>query len=245
MKHFLLPSLLVFMPRLRDVASRVASAPRRLGVQLLIWSLGMLQRTLNSYWFKQIVLPPVGRMLSCYVVLLVAYQLIKTGTIETGDPRVTLGISELKVHFNVRLDGGGHADRNHGVTQPMTWGLAGVAVVLLLTIVAYHLPGPAIQTAAYCFSVAVPILVLFGILTALQTDPQRPPTLKAVILVNFPIQLAQVLFAVGFAAFLWSYDPRVATVFAMSCGLALRVFQKLSADHFAGPSVPPNIAPPT
>jgi hypothetical protein len=192
---------------------------------------------------KRILLPSLPKRIprwsdvASYVVLLGAYQLMKTGTIETGDARVTQEISHLKVRFMARLNAGDHSDRNVGVTQAMTWGLAGVAVVLLLTIVSYRLPGPAIRIATYCFSLAIPILILFGILAALQTDPQRAPTLKAIILVHFLIQVAQVVFAVGFAAFLWSYDPWAATIFGMGCGLTLRLFQKLFANHFAPPSI--------
>jgi hypothetical protein len=204
---------------------------------VLIGFLGLLQRVVSNYWFKEIVLPPVGRMLACYVILLAAYKLIKTGTIEIGDPRVTQGIADLKVRWNARISGGDHTSRGHGVGQAMTWGLAGVAVVLLMTIVAYHMSGPAIRIAASCFSLAVPVLILFGILAALQTDPQYRPTVKAMVLVQAPILLAQLIFGFGFAAFLWSYDPGVATIFAMGCGLALRLFQKLATDHFASQSI--------
>jgi hypothetical protein len=205
---------------------------------LLIWSLHLLQRAINNYWLQQMVLRPVVLPLRYLGLLLIAREAYKTGTIESTDPKAAEMLAGIKAGWNARISSGEHANTYGAMGQAMTWGLAGVAVVLLTTIVAYRLSGPAIYVAAGCFALATPILLVFGLLSAL-----RPPTVKATVLVHVPVTLAQEIVGVGFAAFLWSYQPWISALFMMSCGVAWRLFQKIHTDHFATPPDPRGITP--
>lgn len=226
------------VPGWRRAVSSLASAPKQLGIRLLIWSLHLLQRTVNNYWIQQVALRPVAVMLSYWVILRIAREAYKTGTIEGIDSKAAEMLANVKTGWNTRLSTPDRANGQEAMGQAMTWGLAGVAVVLLATIVAYRMPGTAVHIAAGCFALATPILLAFGLLSAL-----GPPTVKAAVFVHAPVQFAQQIVGVGFAAFLWSYHPWISAIFMMGCGVAWRLFQKIHADHFGPAPDPRGITP--
>lgn len=104
-------------------------------------------------------------------------------------------------------------ERDRALGQTMTWGTAGVGVVILTTVVAARTFNPATLVATAAFALAIPFLVVLGLAYAIQNDHKaaRPPTTRDSILLINLIYAAQFVFYFGLAALLWGYDPRPAT----------------------------------
>jgi hypothetical protein len=214
----------------------------------------MMLRFVQSGWFETL-LRPVVRMLRYYAIWAVIFDRIPT-SITDANPNIAKAIAELRAKQNERVQAVGtdrDIDRNRAVDQAMTWGVAGVGVIILTAIIAGHISSPSSSSsislwiATACFSFSVPFLIVLGIICLAQSDPKSSrPTVRQVIGVSSSIWMAQFVFAVRFAAFLWSYSPITTLIFVFGCFRARRYFHKFAvASHPIQAGHPTETALPT
>jgi len=155
--------------------------------------------------------------------------------IAASDPRLAQALTEVKASLDARFATG--AARGQGFAQSITWGLAGVGVVILTAIVTTHSTGRAIVIAATCFSLSVPFLVVIGSAYVLIGDPLCvQPTKRQILFLTVLLLAVHIIFFTGLAAFLWSYDFRIAIVFIIACYLAWRYYLYFSVKHLSAQS---------
>jgi hypothetical protein len=153
---------------------------------------------------------------------------------ESSDPKAAKMIVELKAAWNARVER--YTDKDRAADQTMTWGMAGGGGVILIAIVTTQKFSPATWVAATCLSLAVPFLAVLGATHALQAGPKSvPPFVRDILWGSLLLQAVHFIFYVGFAAFLWSYDARIAVVFVIGSYLALSYFRKFAMRHGCGP----------
>jgi hypothetical protein len=195
-------------------------------IRVRIWRLQLLSRFVKTAWFRVAVLHPAVRLRLLWFVWAIFFDRLP----ETSNPQVATLQGELKARLDAPLAASEATERGRAVNQAMTWGTAGVGVVILIAIITAHALNPALETATAAFAVSVPFLVVLGFLYALQSDPKAtPPTVRAALFQVTLLYAAHLLFYFGLAALLWSYDPRIAALFVVACYLALRYFRRVTA----------------
>jgi hypothetical protein len=127
-------------------------------------------------------------------------------------------------------------DRDRALAQKITWGVAGVGILILVSIVATTEQfGPAMTMATVCFSLAVPILFGLG-LTEWSADPRfAVPSVQQTINQTAKTCGANLLFICGLAALLWSYRPITGAVFVVGCYIAWRGVKRYALKHALPP----------
>lgn len=84
---------------------------------------------------------------------------------------------------------------------------------------------------------SVPFLVAIGAAYALISDPTCvQPTKRQVLFLSVLLITVQIVFFVGFGAFLWSYNFRIAIVFIIAWYLAWRYYRDFSVKHLSAQS---------
>jgi len=105
---------------------------------------------------------------------------------------------------------------------------------MLTAIVTAHTYSPATCVAAICLSLSIPLLIVFGAVYALQTDEKTLPlTMRDMLIRAAALWMTHFIFYVGFAAFLWSYDARIAITLLVGSYLAWRYFRHISWKYHA------------
>jgi hypothetical protein len=200
---------------------------KRLLARLAIWTLGLLQRLVKTRGFQLVVILPIAWTRVLYRLTWLTFTVLFgriPNELRAIDPEIAESLNQIERARQAPITGS--IARYRTVTQSITWGLAGVGVVILTTIVTGHMAiAPAILVATACFSLSVPFLVIFGVASAFQAEGTRPTVHQTLVLQSL-IFVAHLIFYVGFAAFLWSFDARISVVFIISCYLAWRFFRR-------------------
>jgi hypothetical protein len=205
--------------------------------RLLVWGLQRLQRLMQAAWFQTWLRTAVIRPVLLLAVMWLLWAVWRD-RLPDGTPQIAQLRSQLKAQLDApvsrRL-----RDRERLVGQTMTWGTTGVGVVMLTAIITADALNPALGVATAAFAVSVPFLVVLGFLFLLQSDPQSPlPTVRTALLQTTLLHAAHLVFYFGFAALLWSYDPRIAALFVVACYLAWRYLQPFLLRHAASGAAP-------
>jgi len=211
------------------VGTTAASWITRSRNRALIWGLQRLQRLMQAAWFerwvKAALIGPMVRLGLLWFVWAIFF-----GKVPESTPEIALLSKQVREQFNARLAHSEGTERDRVVAQTMTWGTAGIEVLILTAIITAHPPSLALEVATAALAVSVPFLVVLGFLYTLQSDPRTtPPTVKAAFFQAILLYAAHLLFYFVLAALLWSYDPRIAAVFVIACYMAWRYLQR----HFA------------
>ena len=231
------------------IPAKPSQWPRIIGIKLKNWGLKLaifgLQRlmwAMRSRFFRYLVFGPFALGVLAWIIWKVFSDPDRLNA--SGDPRVT----EIVVQIKAMLDRTAEyptndAERERGIAlnRSMTWGVAGAALVLLTTVmVATHPSDKAALIAAACFAIAIPTLVVCGIiqLSHAHSTPSdqsiQPPTMRHMLKVLNRTYTAYFFVSVGMAAMLWSYDWKVSVVFIISLYLALRLYRRTVKAGTAG-----------
>ena len=212
-----------------------------MSISLKIWGPQLLVRVLRSKWWQRGSIRLLSRPTVGYAALAwVVWKLIRDPeSLARANPQVAQAVVSFRAKWNqpVTQDA---SDRTRTVNQAMTWGVAGVAVVLLTSLTATHSLDTAARIAAACLALSIPTLTVCGFMQMIYTDPKsKPLTMRDALGLGAVMHLGHVIFCVGFAALLWSYDPTVAVVFMVGCVLALRYIRWLALrNNMPGPTPP-------
>jgi hypothetical protein len=205
---------------------------REMRRRLQIWYLRLLVRAVASSWFKKLLLRMVLRPLTrigLYWFLLAAI-LDRLPKRWEENPQIAQGMAELRATWNARATA--MNARGRAIDQTLTWGTAGGGVVILTAIVTTHDHSPATCVAAICLSLSVPFLLVLGALFAFQTDENPLPlTVRDMLVRTATLWLTHFIFFAGLAAFLWSYDVRIAIVFLAGTYFAWRYFRRFAMKY--------------
>jgi hypothetical protein len=115
------------------------------------------------------------------------------------------------------------------LAQRVTWGLAGVAVLFIASIVGGNLQSAGARVALSLFAISVPLLVLSGVLFQWSTDPAHEPPEVGWVIKTGAIWLAALL-AVGGGMFvlLMTYNTAVGILFASAMVFAYRTYLRFA-----------------
>jgi hypothetical protein len=209
----------------------------RLRARVLIIVLKLTQRIVLSRFFRIVLVPVliVFRLVWAVRIVFGHSPVIDVPGNSAITAELATMIAKLEESRRTRVIGE-MTDRGRDLVQTMTWGTAGVAVLILVAIATSSktFTGPSMTIAAGCFAVSVPLFISFGFAFAHQWDPGRdPPTTQEVLNLNALIYGGQFLFALGLASLLWSFDYRVSLAFLVACCLASRVFKNLVVNRIS------------
>lgn len=200
--------------------------------RLLVWGLQRVQRLLQAAWFgrwARFMLGPIVRLgLLWFVRAALADKLPES------NPQIAQLSKQLREQFNSRLPHSEGKERDLVVIRTMTWGTAGIGVLILTAIITSHALTPALEVATTLFALSLPFLVVLGLLYALQSDPKTtPPTARAALFQVTLLYAAHLLFYLGLGAMIWSYDPRIAALFVIACYCAWQYVWRQFLQHGA------------
>lgn len=150
-------------------------------------------------------------------------------------PELAQAIAQLEETRRARVKAE-MTERSRDIVQTMTWGTAGVSVLILVAIATSSktFTGLAMTIAAGCFAISIPLLISFGFAFAHHWDPARdPPTTQEVINLNALIYAGQFVFAFGLASLLWSFDYRISLAFLVACYLGTRALKNLVTNRIS------------
>jgi hypothetical protein len=233
------PVIHSFQPRLvlsrlqarADVAvsqleERTLTAVAQFQIRATVALLQLLLRVLNTRpfrWAMRTVLLPI---VTVWLVKFLVTALYGTPRIraEPGS-QVEQLLRDLQAKKSTRLSAPSD-DRDRPINQTITWGPAGAAVLILAAIVTSSKLGPALLMASGCFALAIPLLVVVGLVYASRiATTSEPLTVQEVLNVATLQHAAHFVWFLGFATLLWSYDWRVSICFVVGCYLAWRCFR--------------------
>jgi hypothetical protein len=174
------------------------------------------------------VLRPFVRIRLYWFILAVLLDRLPKGWEE--NPQIAQLMTDITAAWNARATR--MNERGRAVDQTLTWGTAGGGVVILTAIVTTHNYSPATWVAAICLSLSVPFLLVLGAVSASQTDEKALPlTVRDMLVRTAALWVTHFIFYGGFAAFLWSYDARIAITLLAGSYLAWRYFRKISMKY--------------
>jgi hypothetical protein len=211
------------------------------------WSLRMLLHFAQSGWLETL-LRPFGVLAAYWFMWAVLFGHLPKRMVE-ADSDFAKKMAELREQRVQAIS----TDRDRAYGRTVTWGLAGVGVVILTAIVANNLAKPAASAtssslwlAAASFAFAVPLLIMLGLIYLSQAEPKSPrPTARQALSIAASIWVAQLIFILGFTAFLWSFSPIISLIFLLSCYRAWRAFRKYTESlPSPTPTVPSSATPP-
>jgi hypothetical protein len=234
---------------------------KRIGYKLLLKALLRLQRIVQTPTFQKRVLPAVLRpvlypLVHAGLVWVVWRLFTNPDKLRFANPeanekfaQVNELLDKVKAAFEKRLTGTApnenEKDRTIAVNRAMTWGVAGVAIVLLTTVIVATHPTTdrAALVSAACLAYAIPTLIACGFIQVSYPDTSiERPTVREVLRVTHRIYLALFFVFVGLAAMLWSYDPIVSGVFIIAVYWAYQLINRAFKARVAKPKEKP--APP-
>jgi hypothetical protein len=210
-------------------ARRARFSPRavmaRLSVRLRLWLLQLLLRVVKSTWFRVLVVRPLGYGIAVTLLtwfVWVVFRNPESLRTRLSDPRAAELVEQLIRSQNQKISRDASTDQNRAAGQAMTWGVAGAAVILLTTVIVIHDVSRAGLMAAASFALAIPILIVCGVVSVGYSDPKiEPPTVRQHLGLTATTHLAHFIVCFGFAAMLWGFDWRVSVVFVAACYWAL------------------------
>lgn len=237
---------------------------KRIGAKLLLKVLVCLQRAVQTPTFQKRMLPAVLRPILHPIVRVALVwfvwrvftnpEKLRWSNPEGNEKLLQINslLDQLKASFEQRVSGQpvneSERDRNIAVSRAMTWGMAGVAIVLLTTVVLGTHPttDKAALVAAACFAYAIPTLIACGFIQVSHADTSiLPPTVREALNVTFKMHLAQFFVCVGVAAMLWSYYPIVSGIFIVAVYWAYQQINKVMLARVNKPKEGPvTLSPP-
>jgi hypothetical protein len=142
---------------------------------------------------------------------------------EPANPELMRRLEALR-NKPMRIEGA--TDREPRLSHAMTWGVAGFALIALIQIVTQQ---PAHISAARwvacgCFALVIPWLAVLGFVVHDHMDPKRPPTIQQCLNMHAAKYAGNLIFCLGLASLLWSYDRSIAAIFVLTCYVAVRRF---------------------
>jgi hypothetical protein len=150
----------------------MSTAPKRLpvGVRLQIASLQVLKRFVNSGAFR-VMLMVFIRVRLRYRLYSLVFATPKSWA--TASPDVAQLVSEVEAVRNKPVQTDGATHREPRLSQAMTWGVAGFALIAIIQIVTAQSPqiSAARWIACGCFALVVPWLAVLGFVAH---DPSGP-----------------------------------------------------------------------
>jgi hypothetical protein len=205
--------------------------------RLHIASLQLLIRIIKTRWFRMLILRPPLLIYAFYRVFALGFG-AKIRVPATADAKTLELVSQLEASRSARMKTDLLTDTDRTLLRALTWGVAGVAVIILTTVITTEKSSPSLWLACACFALATPVLVVLGIAASYHADPNKtPPTVQEGVNLHGSIFAADLVFCLGFAALLWSYDPRISGLFVAGCWIAWRYFKSFAAKQSASASV--------
>jgi hypothetical protein len=198
----------------------------------------MLQRFVNSGAFRV--------MLRAFIQVRLRYRMysLAFGVIPkswaTASPQTAQLVRQLEAARNAPVQMAGATDKDHRLSQALTWGVAGFALIALIQIVTAQSPhiSAARWVACGCFALVIPWLAVLGFAAHDHTDPKRPPTVQQTLNMHASMYAGNLVFCLGLASLLWSYNRSIAVIFVLSCYVAVRRFLSFAKKRAA--SAPPS-----
>jgi hypothetical protein len=138
----------------------------------------------------------------------------------------------------IQMDGATHHEPK--LSQAMTWGVAGFALIALIQIVTAQSPhlSTARWVASGCFAIVVPWLAVLGFMAHDHMDPKRPPTVQQTINMLASMYAGNLVFCIGLASLLWSFNRSIAFIFVLTCYVAVRRFLSFAKKRAAAAPPP-------
>jgi hypothetical protein len=134
---------------------------RRSRIRVLIWLLQALQRIIQTAWFRavllRVVVRPALRVGAVWFIYALFFDRLPDSM--SANPQVAQLRMQVKAYLDARVRRGGASEGDRSFVRTMTWGTAGVGVVILTTIVAARVFSPAMLVATAAFALAIPFLV--------------------------------------------------------------------------------------
>ena len=160
----------------------------------------------------------------------------------TASPEVAQLVDEIEALRSKPVQMDGATDKEPKLSQAMTWGVAGFALLALIQIVTAQSPqiSAARWVACGCFALVVPWLAVLGFVVHDHMDPKRPPTIQQTINMHAAMYAGNFIFCLGLASLLWSYNPSIAVMFVLSCYVAVRRFLSFAKKRSA--TAPPAVS---
>lgn len=219
----------------------VRSLPIRLLIALLENLRRIVQRIILSRPFRWVLMPVIYVGLIVYVLRLAAGRTPRI-QLPPDSPRaqeVAKLIAQLEASRKAPIQRRPLTEGDLALVKSLTWGTAGVAIVILVAIVTSTKTfGPAMLIAAGCFAVIVPLLTAFGFAHMHQLDPTTPAcTTQECINLFGLIYACQLLFAVGLGALLWDFNAGVSIAYFVACYLGRRVYNNFVLHRVSPPPV--------
>jgi ABC-type bacteriocin/lantibiotic exporter with double-glycine peptidase domain len=197
--------------------------------RLHIASLQLLIRVIKTRWFRLLILRPPLLVYVYYRIIALALG-AKLNVPATADAKTVELVSQIEAARNTRMETDLLSDTDRMLLRALTWGVAGIAVIIVTTIITAQKFSPALWVACACFVLAIPFLAVLGFMASYHVDPKKtPPTVQETINLHAAIYAADLIFGLGFAALLWSYNPSISILFVASCWLAWRYFKSFAA----------------
>lgn len=159
-----------------------------------------------------------------------------------ASPQAAQALDRLETARNTPIQLDAVSDAHRKLLQALTWGVASVAIIVLTQIVT-QLPhfSPARWVACGCFALIIPWLAVLGYAVNHHMDPkQSPPTFQQTLNMYAAIYSGLLIFCLGFASLLWSYNPSIAGIFVLSCFVAVRRFLSFAKKRAASAPPPPS-----
>jgi hypothetical protein len=212
---------------------------RPVRVRLRIASLELLLRFVKSGAFRLLVLKPFVFVFLRYRMYSLAFGASPKAW--TANPQTAPLMRQIEaLRKPIQMDGA--TDKEPRLSQAMTWGVAGFALIALLQIVTGQSPhSTARWVACGCFALVIPWLAVLGFVAHDHMDPERPPTVQECLNMHAAMYAGNVVFCLGLASLLWSYDRSFAAIFVLSCYVAVRRFLSYAKKRAASSPPPPSI----
>jgi hypothetical protein len=206
-------------------------------VRLQIVLLRLLQRFVNSGTFR-VMLRGFIRVYWRYRLYGLVFATPKSWA--TASQEVAQLVDEVEALRNKPVQMDGATDKEPRLSQAMTWGVASFALIALIQIVtAQSSPISAARwVACGCFALVVPWLAVLGFAAHDHMDPKRPPTVQQTLNMYAAMYAGNLVFCLGFASLLWSYNRSTAGIFVLSCYVAVRRFLSYAKKR-AATATPP------
>jgi hypothetical protein len=207
------------------IMSTTARLPVR--IRLLLSFLTLLQRFVQIRAFRSLLRVPLW----VYVHVWWRYRMYSLAfgaspKAWTANPQTAELMRQLEALRNkpMRIDGA--TDREPKLSQAMTWGVAGFALIALIQILTQQQAhtSAARWVACGCFALVIPWLAVLGLVAHDHMDPRRPPTIQQCLNMHAAMYAGNLIFCLGFTSLLWSFNRSIACIFVLSCYVAMRRF---------------------
>jgi hypothetical protein len=119
------------------------------------------------------------------------------------------------------------------------YGLAGVALALLVKIFDISVRDTSLKVAGYSLAAAIPLLIAMAMMSDLLAKPRYRSFPLSALLLDCFLASGKFAFILGLTAYLWHFDHGVSKTFLAFCGIAFILNLVYSAKlNSANPEVP-------